>query len=366
MNKKRLIIFIPSIEEGGVEKNLFIISNYIAKKVNKTLLITSSQKYKNKFSNIEVVTPKLKFWSSFGRKMSYLVCLYYLVTSILKDKNSLVFSFQANLYSIIVSRILGVRIVVRANSSPSGWSNSYIKSLIFKNVLKLADTIIVNSYDFKNELEKKFFVQSECIYNPLDKKLIIKKSKEKISLPFFSRRKILRIITVGRLVEQKDHETLIKALSLIKDKIDFRLLIIGKGKLKSNLKILIKKLKLNHKIKIINFQDNPYKFIKMSDLFILSSTYEGLPNVLLETGVLKRFIISSNCPTGPNEILSNGKGGLLFNPGDYKDLSKKIIYFKKNKKRLNKKIEYTFRHLNRFNYDTNLKKYLKVINKDLD
>ena len=69
---------------------------------------------------------------------------------------------------------------------------------------------------------------------------------------------------------------------------------------------------LNDSVKIINFLDNPYPIIKKSDIFILSSNFEGLPNVLLEAQTLKIPIISSNCPTGPKEILLNGKAGILF------------------------------------------------------
>ena len=79
-------------------------------------------------------------------------------------------------------------------------------------------------------------------------------------------------------------------------------------------------------MRIINFLDNPYPIIRETELFILSSKYEGLPNVLLESLVLKKMIISSNCRTGPKEILLNGKGGLLFKVGNHKDLYKKIIW----------------------------------------
>ena len=61
-------------------------------------------------------------------------------------------------------------------------------------------------------------------------------------------------------------------------------------------------------------------------MFVLSSIYEGLPNVLLEAAVFKKLIISTNCPTGPKEILDKGKGGVLFKSGDYQDLSKKINF----------------------------------------
>ena len=115
-------------------------------------------------------------------------------------------------------------------------------------------------------------------------------------------------------------------------------------------------------IKIIDFKKNPYPLMKKSDLFILSSKYEGSPNVLLEAISLKKFVISSNCPTGPREILDNGKGGELFKVGDYLMLSKKIKFFIENKKKLEKKKNYAFKRLDRFDYFERLRDYYKAIN----
>jgi glycosyltransferase involved in cell wall biosynthesis len=105
--------------------------------------------------------------------------------------------------------------------------------------------------------------------------------------------------------------------------------------------------------------------MNLCDVFILSSIYEGLPNVLLEAITLKKFIISSSCPTGPKEILSNGKGGFLFNPGNYKLLAKKIEMFYLNQKKLKNKSAYAYRTLYRFDYKHNLNEYLKIILKYL-
>jgi glycosyltransferase involved in cell wall biosynthesis len=127
----------------------------------------------------------------------------------------------------------------------------------------------------------------------------------------------------------------------------------------------IKSNQLNKTVKIINFQKNPYKYIRLCDVFILSSIYEGLPNVLLEAIALKKFVISSSCPTGPKEILSNGKGGFLFNPGNYMLLAKKIEMFDINKKKLKNKSEYAYKKLYRFDYNNNLNKYLKIVLKYL-
>ena len=103
----------------------------------------------------------------------------------------------------------------------------------------------------------------------------------------------LKFISIGRLVDQKDHLTLLRAFNYIKNEINFELLIIGQGKNKNLIKKYIDMNKLNKNIKIVGFKDNPYPYLKASDSLILSSRYEGLPNVILESLVLKKLVISS-------------------------------------------------------------------------
>ena len=359
--QKRLIIFIPSIEGGGVEKNLFIVSNYLKDKINNISVISISNKYKNKFNNkIKFISPKADFWNSIGRRKKFFLGLFLLFFEILKDRNTLVFSFQGNVYCTLLCKLLGIKIIVRSNSAPDGWSQNRFKNLIFKFVLRSADKIIVNSFEFKKKFKTKFKIHAECIYNPLNKREIIKKSKIKSKIKFD--RKKLKLINIGRYTDQKDQLTLLKAVNRIKDKISFNLLLVGRGVEKKNLVKYIHENNLSKQVKLLDFQNNPFNLIKSSDVFILSSLYEGLPNVLLETQVLKRFIISSNCPTGPREILLNGKAGFLFDVGDYLELSNLILYYSKNKKSLSKKISIGYKNLNRFDYNQNLKKYLNIIN----
>ena len=106
---------------------------------------------------------------------------------------------------------------------------------------------------------------------------------------------------------------------------------------------------------------NPYPYLKKADVFILSSLYEGLPNVLLESLSLKKFIISSNCPTGPKEILDRGKNGFLFKMGEENDLLRKIIFYFQNKEKCKNLIYNGFNRLWRFDYHSNLEKYVKLI-----
>ena len=183
--QKKLIIFIPSIEGGGVEKNLFIISNYLKEKINNISVITISNKFKNRFSGkINFISPKGNFWNSIGRRKKFFVGLLLLFIEILKDRNILVFSFQGNVYCTLLCKLLGIKIIVRSNSAPDGWSQNKFKYLVFKYVLKNADKIIVNSLDFKRKFKTKFKIQAECIYNPLNKNEVIKKSKMKTKIKF--------------------------------------------------------------------------------------------------------------------------------------------------------------------------------------
>ena len=105
--------------------------------------------------------------------------------------------------------------------------------------------------------------------------------------------------------------------------------------------------------------------LKLSDVFVLSSNYEGLPNVLLEAQFFKKIIISTKCPTGPKEILLNGKAGIFFKMDDYKDLSRKIIYVYKNKKKLKNMIKIGYNNLHRFDENKNLNIYYQIIAKYL-
>jgi len=273
-----------------------------------------------------------------------------------------VLSFQANLFSIILTSFLNSKIIVRLNSSPTGWTNNIIKKKLFKLIYKKSDLIIVNSLDFKKEIFNKFNLKSTCIYNPIDKNNIKKKSKLIIKKPF-KNNKSLKIITIGRLVNQKDHLTLLKSINLLKNILNLEVIILGRGLNETKLKMYIQKNDLTKIIKIIKFKKNPYPYIRHSDLMILTSKYEGLPNVLLEGIALKKFIISSNCPTGPREILNNGKGGFLFKTGSYYDLAKKIIKYSKNRNRYTNKINFAYKKLERFGLKKQLNKYYYEIEK---
>ena len=363
MKKKNIVFFMPLIGVGGVEKNLFLVSNFFSQKLNNIFVCTGSNKYKKRFSSkIKFLKPKKNFNDKLNIRLRYFFCLYILFKFLLKNQNTIVFCFQANVYCILLCKILKIKIIVRCNTSPSGWYHNVFKQFIYKNIICFADEIITNSLEFKKEMNKSLNVDSKCIYNHLNKNEILKKSKEKIDLKFFKKKKYLKIINVARLTDQKDQITLLKSAEILKKKkINYKLLIIGRGDQRENLKRFIQKKKLESSVKILNPQNNPYKFIDKSELFILSSKYEGLPNVLLEAAILRKFIITTDCPTGPKEIILNGKGGDTFKIGNYHELTNKIISFKKNRKKFSHKVKKTYKALDRFDFKVNLEKYYKLV-----
>ena len=358
--KKEIVFFMPSFEGGGVEKNIRMIANYFASKNAKISLITTSKKVKKKFAKkIRFISPVNNIWDKQKRFIKFIICIYFLFKNYRKNKKISVFCFQGNILCILFCKMFGLKIVIRPNSSPAGWSTNYLKNFIFSKIFKLSDNIVVNSNDFKKELKSKFNLNSKCIFNPLNTDEIRKLSRKKIKFNFY-KKDTINLITIGRLVEQKDHITILKSLNHLKKKCNLRLLILGEGDERQNLLNYVNENNLNNLVKINKRINNPYPFIKKSQILLLSSKFEGLPNVLLEALALDTFIISSNCPTGPREILDNGKGGLLFKIGDHEELSKKILIYKKNYKLCLRKKRYARKRSIRFDYDKNLEKYFNL------
>ena len=137
MKQKKLIIFSPSIEGGGVEKNLFIISNFLKDKIDNISIITISNKFKNRFSKkIKFISLKANFWNSVGRRKKFFLSLFLLFIEILKDRNILVFCFQGNVYCTLLCKLLRIKIIVRSNSAPDGWLHNKFKYLIRNLILR--------------------------------------------------------------------------------------------------------------------------------------------------------------------------------------------------------------------------------------
>lgn len=138
------------------------------------------------------------------------------------------------------------------------------------------------------------------------------------------------IMGMGRLARPKDFFTLIRSFAKVKEKTDCRLIILGEGKMRVALETLVDRLGLSEVIDMPGHVDNPFAYLARADLFVLTSIWEGSPNVLIEAMAVGTPVISTDCAYGPSEILDNGRYGPLVPVGDFDGLAKRICEVLKN------------------------------------
>ena len=179
-NQIDIILYNPSIENGGVEKNLIIISKLLKPYFHNLYLISESKNKKILFDK------SLKFLSLSKKNLKYKNRLiYYFYSAIClfnffmknRHRKIIVISFQSNVISIIISKIFNNKIIVRLNTSPKKYVNNLLKKFFYKFIYKLSDQIIVNCKEFKKQIDNVFSLKSVVIYNFI-KKIKIQKTKK--------------------------------------------------------------------------------------------------------------------------------------------------------------------------------------------
>ena len=239
-----------------------------------------------------------------------------------------------------------------------GW---FLKKL-FPLVHRRANVMTCVSKDMIKQY-KKIFGKTKQVYayNVIKTDEAKIKMKEKVNHLWFKSKKYQLIIASGTLAKWKGFDDLIKAANILsKKEISFRLIILGGGPDKKKLNDLIKLYNLQNKIKILKPVINTLKYFYNSDIFVLSSRVEGMPNVMIEAMMCRCTIVANDCYTGPKEILGTNKYGYLSRVNDPKDLSKNII------KALKKKIPYakTKKILEQFSTERVIKRHFSLLKID--
>jgi glycosyltransferase involved in cell wall biosynthesis len=183
--------------------------------------------------------------------------------------------------------------------------------------------VIVQSQGVANDLAQNFNVtNTRIIPHGIDIDRIIELPRQ--SVPDLPQQPY--IVTLGRLVREKDHATLIRAFATAKKQnIPHRLVLIGSGEEQPALESLASSLNLQNDITFLGHRDNPYPYLAHADFFVLSSISEGFGLALVEALALGLPCISTNCPSGPAEILGNGDFGILVPPRDPDQLARAIV-----------------------------------------
>ena len=162
------------------------------------------------------------------------------------------------------------------------------------------------------------------IENPIVDEDIFQYSEESLDDDWFTNGQSFRCVAIGRYTFQKDFASLVQAVSILSMKINVKVAILGEGEDRKELQKLIDDLYLNENVKLYGFVNNPYNYLKNSDLFILSSRWEDPSHTILEAAALGVPIVSTDCPSGPAILLGGGEGGELCRVEDPSDLAEKV------------------------------------------
>lgn len=295
--------------------------------------------------------------------------MYRNMQQVLKDlgKADVIVDFDAGASKYIEKLDIKKKIVWIHNSIPNlKKKESKIKR--FGKRLEKYDRVVAICDEMKEEIENIYpnlKGKVSRIYNPFNFERIEKLMEDRSEL---TKKQIKMLeedycIAIARLDNvQKDFLTLVRAYKLVKDSgIQDKLYIIGDGPSKAEIISEIKKLSLEENIKLIGLSKNPYIWLKNSKLFVHSSKYEGLPTVLIEALICNKMIISSNCPTGPKEIMKNESCGKLFEVGNVKELGDYLIEFLSSKEDREKYEKNVILRKEEFNKNKVIKKYEKLI-----
>ncbi|HFD86596.1 MAG TPA: glycosyltransferase, partial [Gammaproteobacteria bacterium] len=196
------------------------------------------------------------------------------------------------------------------------------------------------------------------VRNPLITDELFDLASQPIDHPWLSgNRTIPTILAAGRFTQQKDFATLVRAFAILQTLRPSRLIIIGDGPLMNEVKQLIGELGIEKLVSLPGFQDNPFSWMKNADLLVLSSKWEGLGNVIVESLAVGTPVVSTDCPSGPAEILQEGKLGLLVPTENPEALADAMASTLKSRTRAPEFLE----ELSEYTAENSAKKYLELM-----
>jgi len=328
---KNVLFVLPSLSPGGAEKVTINILNHINKDkftVN-LLIINNIGPFKDLIfdNNINIINLNKKH-----ARTSY----FKLVKIINTIKPDIVFSTlqHVNILLLIFKRLYKSKpkLIIREANTPSqfmGNLNLFKKKLflfLLKTQYKKADLIIAQCDEMRDDIISTYKLNNVdnviTIYNPIDVKFIKNKSTD--FNPFNDT--YVNIVSIGRLTYQKGFDILLKSISIVRELYpNVFLTIVGDGELRNYLIRLSNDLNIQNSVNFVGFQNNPYPYIKYSDLYVLSSRWEGFPNTLLEAITLNKKVVSTNCKSGTFEILNDYENGIIVKTDDPVSLAEGII-----------------------------------------
>ena len=314
----RIVIVLPNLSGGGAERlHVNLANDWIKQGFDVEFILL-----KKEGELLPLLAPEITVSGLNVKRFRSVI--YPLLMHFLKNPPKLVLAAMWPLTSaVVIAWFLSGRngrlyISEHENLSASYIQQKRVRPFLMRALIKLsyplASGIICVSQGVKKdlcEIGKLSDDSVKVIYNPAATGVSLKKLVPNHCNELWGEGFNYHILTVGRLTIQKDHETLIRAFKLLQKKINAKLVILGEGPLRHELECLVKKFKLDDSVSLPGFVIDPYPWFHTADIFVLSSLWEGFGNVIVEALECGLPVISTDCPSGPSEILQEGLFGRL-------------------------------------------------------
>ena len=325
-------MFMPSLARGGAEKMFLRVAAGLARRgIAVDLLIERAERRHLKLAPREVRLIRLDARLSVTSLPKLLRYLHSERPDVLLSNLD-----WTNAFALIAKKffVRDLRIVVRqATTFSAAYADSRfrIRMVVMKTLKRLmpsADAIIAVSRGVADDLERHVSGTVRglvrVVPNPVVDSELAAQAAVPVAHPWFADRRVPVVLSAGRLHSHKDFPTLLRAFSRVAKSRPARLVILGEGSLLERLKALARELRIDRAVDFLGFQANPFAYMAKARVFVLSSMYEGLPAVLIESMACGTPVVSTDCH-GPSEILEGGRWGRLVPVGDYQALAAAIL-----------------------------------------
>lgn len=328
---KRIAFFAQGLAGGGAERAIInLMHEFLGRGIAVDLLLT-----KRTGEYLELVPPEVSItnFDTDTPRAGLRKLIEYLKTErpsalIAAFPNSNVVALMARRISRVPTRVgISIQNTISQELSVERGRRRKVLRLFTKMTYPWADLIACVSAGVADDLAKVTGIprtKIDVIYNPVVTDNLFERAKEPVDHPWLAPGQPPVILSVGRLAPQKDQTVMIEAFAKLRAQRPCRLLILGQGVEREKLEAKVAELGVGDDVSLPGFASNPYAYMARAAVFTLSSRFEGLPTVLIEALACGTQVVSTDCPSGPYEILADGKYGWLVPMGDPDALAKAL------------------------------------------